>query len=115
MAWKVLKDHLEHEGYQNINGSRSATRTAFKIGLLINGQTWMDRIESRNRTVHVYDEKILNIEFLKSEDYYSIIEIKMRQDFCWDQKNYPINTWVCPPDSLFPLFKKFYKKMKAYL
>lgn len=85
LAWKVMKDYLEYEGYQNINGSRSATRTAFKIGLIGDGQTWMDMIESRNRTVHVYDEKILNTEFLKIEDHY------------------------------FPLFKQFYQKMKTHL
>jgi len=85
LAWKVMKDYLEYEGYQNINGYRSASRTAFKIGLIGEGQTWMDMIESRNRTVHVYDEKILNTEFLKIEDHY------------------------------FPLFKQLYEQMKTHL
>jgi len=85
LAWKVMKDYLEYEGYQNINGSRSASRTAFKIGLIGEGQTWMDMIESRNRTVPVYDEKILNTEFLKIEDHY------------------------------FPLFKQLYEQMKTHL
>ena len=85
LAWKVMKDYLEYEGYQNINGSRTVTRMAFKIGLINNGQTWMDMIESRNRTVHVYDEKILNTEFLKIEDNY------------------------------FPLFQQFYDQMKTHL
>jgi len=26
LAWKVMKDFLKYEGYQNINGYRSATR-----------------------------------------------------------------------------------------
>ncbi|WP_305906756.1 nucleotidyltransferase substrate binding protein [Methylomarinum sp. Ch1-1] len=65
LAWKVMKDFLEYEGYQNITGSRSATRGAFNIDLLENGQAWMDMIESRNRTVHTYQESILEQEYKK--------------------------------------------------
>ncbi len=38
LAWKVLKDYLEYEGFQNITGSRTATREAFNKGLIQNGQ-----------------------------------------------------------------------------
>lgn len=65
LAWKVMKDFLQYEGIQNITGSRSATKEAFNKGLLTNGQTWMDMIESRNNTVHTYNEEILEIEFRK--------------------------------------------------
>lgn len=65
LAWKVLKDYLEYEGFQNITGSRSATREAFNKGLIQNGQIWMDMIESRNLTVHTYQHTILEEEFFK--------------------------------------------------
>ena len=65
LAWRVLKDFLEYEGYQNVTGSRSATRIAFNVDLLENGQVWMDMIESRNRTVHTYQESILEQEYKK--------------------------------------------------
>ncbi len=58
-----MKDYLEYEGYQNIAGSRSATRAAFNIDLLEDGQAWMDMIESRNRTVHTYQQAILEQEY----------------------------------------------------
>jgi nucleotidyltransferase substrate binding protein (TIGR01987 family) len=63
LAWKVMKDYLEYEGHQGITGSRSASRLAFSLGLVSDGQVWMDMIESRNRTVHTYDEKVLEQEF----------------------------------------------------
>jgi len=63
LAWKVMKDFLEYEGYQNINGSRSATRQAFNIGLIDEGQVWMNMIESRIRTVHTYHEDVLEMEY----------------------------------------------------
>ena len=66
LAWKVMKDYLIHEGYQNVTGSRTACKQAFAVGLLEgDGQVWMDMIESRNRTVHTYDEKIMQEEFRK--------------------------------------------------
>lgn len=63
LAWKTLKDFMEYEGHQDINGSRSATRKAFNLGLLTNGHVWMAMIESRNRTVHAYDPSVLETEF----------------------------------------------------
>lgn len=65
LAWKVMKDFLEYEGFQNITGSRSATREAFNKSLISDGQLWMDMIESRNKTIHTYQENILETEFEK--------------------------------------------------
>lgn len=71
LAWKTLKDYLEFEGHQNITGSRSAVRLAFNLGLITEGQVWMDMIESRNRTVHAYDESVLVVEFGKIRQHYA--------------------------------------------
>lgn len=70
LAWKLMKDYLEYEGFQNINGSRSASREAFNVGLIIEGQIWMDMIESRNKTVHTYNDEILKSEFNKIVNLY---------------------------------------------
>jgi nucleotidyltransferase substrate binding protein (TIGR01987 family) len=71
LAWKVMKDYLEYEGHQGITGSRSASRLAFSLGLVEDGQVWMNMIESRNRTVHTYDERILEQEFAKVKHDYT--------------------------------------------
>jgi nucleotidyltransferase substrate binding protein (TIGR01987 family) len=57
LAWKTLKDFLEHRGVQDLYGSRDATREAFKVGLIEEGQIWMDMIQSRNLTSHTYNEE----------------------------------------------------------
>ena len=79
LAWKVLKDYLEYEGHQNIIGSRTATRLAFNLGLIQDGQTWMDMIESRNRTVHAYDASILETEFSKVRESYNACFIQLKE------------------------------------
>ncbi|MBI3761084.1 MAG: nucleotidyltransferase substrate binding protein [Chloroflexi bacterium] len=56
LAWNTLKDFLEGRGVQNLYGSKDTTREAFKTGLIENGETWMEMINSRNLTSHTYDE-----------------------------------------------------------
>jgi nucleotidyltransferase substrate binding protein (TIGR01987 family) len=70
LAWKVMKDFLQYEGHQDITGSRTAARKAFNIGLIRNGDIWMDMIESRNNTVHTYNEEILQYEYDKILNQY---------------------------------------------
>ena len=57
LIWKTLKDFLEFKGSKEIYGSRDATREAFKLGLIINGDIWMDMINNRNQTSHTYNEE----------------------------------------------------------
>jgi len=58
LAWNTLKDFLEGKGVQNLYGSKDTTREAFKKGLIVNGDAWMDMIKNRNLTTHTYDEKV---------------------------------------------------------
>jgi nucleotidyltransferase substrate binding protein (TIGR01987 family) len=52
LAWNLLKDYLQDQGYQNIKGSKDATRQAFKVELITNGEQWMAMIQSRNKSLH---------------------------------------------------------------
>ena len=56
LAWNVLKDYLEDQGMQNINGSKDTTRAAFKVALIVSGEQWMAMIQSRNLSSHTYNE-----------------------------------------------------------
>lgn len=60
LAWKTLKDFLQTRGNVEIYGSRDATREAFKSGLIHDGETWMEMIESRNLSSHTYNESVAN-------------------------------------------------------
>jgi nucleotidyltransferase substrate binding protein (TIGR01987 family) len=57
LAWNVLRDYLLDKGHQNLHGSRDATREAFKLDLLEDGEGWMDMIRDRNRTSHTYNQE----------------------------------------------------------
>jgi nucleotidyltransferase substrate binding protein (TIGR01987 family) len=55
LAWNTLKDYLEASGAVDLFGSVNATRAAFAVGLIENGEAWMEMIKSRNLTTHTYD------------------------------------------------------------
>jgi len=56
LAWKLFKDYYHAKGFQDISGSRDATRLAFSENLITNGEVWMNMIVSRNLSSHVYDQ-----------------------------------------------------------
>ncbi len=75
LAWNTLKDYAEFKGIEGLIGSRDATRTAFKVGLIEDGENWMDMIKSRNLTSHAYDEaKAREIERKVTADYYGLFK-----------------------------------------
>lgn len=55
LAWNVLKDYLEDKGITGLIGSKDATRSAFKNGLISHGEDWMKMIEARNLSSHTYN------------------------------------------------------------
>jgi nucleotidyltransferase substrate binding protein (TIGR01987 family) len=73
LAWNVLKDYLEDQGEQNIRGSKDATRYAFKVSLITDGELWMAMIQSRNASSHTYDEEVSATLFTTIvDDYYPL-------------------------------------------
>lgn len=58
MAWNVMKDFLEEKGLSNLIGSKDSTRSAFRQGLIADGEGWMNMIKSRNLTSHTYNEEV---------------------------------------------------------
>lgn len=59
LAWKVLKDYLESEGY-TVKSPRETVKQAFQIGLIDNGHVWIDALSNRNLTTHTYDDELAN-------------------------------------------------------
>jgi nucleotidyltransferase substrate binding protein (TIGR01987 family) len=57
LAWNTLKDFLEFKGQSDIFGSRDAIRKAFQLGIIEDGEGWMDMLKSRNKTSHTYNEE----------------------------------------------------------
>ncbi|WP_322550490.1 nucleotidyltransferase substrate binding protein [Flavobacterium psychraquaticum] len=82
LSWKVMKDFLEAEGRTDLFGSKTVVREAFNLGLISNGEQWLNTIESRNKTSQIYDEqeilRILEIIFDNYVPLFTDFDLKMK-------------------------------------
>lgn len=60
MAWKLMMSYEKENGIGQILGSRDVVRHATALSLIDNGEAWMDMIDARNQTSHLYDENTVN-------------------------------------------------------
>jgi nucleotidyltransferase substrate binding protein (TIGR01987 family) len=75
LAWKTIKDFIENQGATKIYGSKDATREAFQLGLILDGEGWMDMIKSRNESSHTYNkETAAGISKKITETYYQLFK-----------------------------------------
>ncbi len=56
LAWKTMKDFLEHEGAVIQPATpRAVIKAAFAAGMISDGQVWIDMLDHRNLLSHTYD------------------------------------------------------------
>lgn len=70
MSWKAIKRYLEFMGLESCYNPRSCFKEAYQQKLLTNEQIWLDMIEMRNLTSHVYDESQVSSLLNKQRDFY---------------------------------------------
>ncbi|WP_297571781.1 HI0074 family nucleotidyltransferase substrate-binding subunit [uncultured Deefgea sp.] len=68
MAWKALKRYLDFVGIDSKN-PRAIFKDAFAQGLLQDDALWLDMIEMRNLSSHVYDEREVSVLLDKVDQY----------------------------------------------
>jgi len=56
LAWNVMKDYLDYQGFTDIRSPRGSIKQAFETGFVADGHGWMELLEARNLTAHAYDE-----------------------------------------------------------
>lgn len=52
LAWNMVKDYLQEQGFIDIKSPRGALKRAFEMGIIENGHHWMDLLLDRNLTAH---------------------------------------------------------------
>jgi len=55
MSWKALKRHLSFLGIEAAN-PRAVFKEAYAQGIIADEKVWLDMIEQRNLSAHIYDE-----------------------------------------------------------
>lgn len=70
LAWKSTREYLCEQGFTDINSPKQVMKTAFSSGLIDNGDVWIDILNSRNLTSHVYDEATADKIFDNIKNFY---------------------------------------------
>lgn len=92
ICWKVIKYYLESEGIEEAKSPKSTFREAFKIGLIDDGEKWIDMLKDRRLTLHAYDEevaveiynKIVTIYYNQMLEICNILNLKDVNEDVWD-------------------------------
>ena len=58
MAWKLMMSYEKENGITEILGSKDVIRQAFKLSIISNGEAWLEMVDTRNKTSHLYDEEM---------------------------------------------------------
>ncbi len=75
LSWKTLKDLLEYQGFSGFDSPRTVLKQAFAVSLIQKGEVWLDCLEKRNLSSHVYDEAIAQqVENAIRSDYFPVIK-----------------------------------------
>lgn len=76
LAWNMVKDYLDEQGFVDIKSPKGALKKAFEVGIIENGHDWMDLLSDRNLTAHTYDEqKATEMEQLIQHKYFPLLKV----------------------------------------
>lgn len=77
MSWKALKRYLDFLGFE-VKSPRMTFKEAYSQGIITDEAVWLDMIEQRNLSSHVYDESEIMGIFDKRE-YYKDAFLSLKQ------------------------------------
>lgn len=58
LSWKALKTLLNEEGIESATTPKSTIKEGGKIGLIKNIEIWIEMLDDRNLTSHIYNQAI---------------------------------------------------------
>ncbi|WP_037588348.1 HI0074 family nucleotidyltransferase substrate-binding subunit [Stenoxybacter acetivorans] len=70
LAWKTVNDYLRYLGHDVMPSPRPIIKEAFAVGIIEEGQVFIDMLEARNLMSHRYDEKTFNHIFLQIQELF---------------------------------------------
>ena len=65
-----MREYLLDQGYTELNSPKATVRQAFAYGMLRDEAGWLNLLNDRNLTSHVYDEKTAESIFERIESVY---------------------------------------------
>jgi nucleotidyltransferase substrate binding protein (TIGR01987 family) len=76
LSWKTLRLFLIDQGIIT-KSPKDALKEAFKYGLIKDENIYLDMLEDRNQTSHIYNEEISKGIYSRIKKYYSPVMLKL--------------------------------------
>lgn len=67
LAWKTMREYLIDQGYTELNSPKAVVKQAFAFGMIQDQAAWIELLNDRNLTSHVYDESTAKLIFSRIE------------------------------------------------
>lgn len=78
LYWKVLKKFLAYEKIDAVT-PRDTIQKAFQYGFIDNGDIWLQMLDDRNETSHVYKEEVSKRIFHHIRTYWPVLEANYKK------------------------------------
>lgn len=70
LAWKTIREYLVEQGYAELNSPKAVMKQAYADGLLSEESVWLQILDARNLTSHLYDDQTASEIFKDIKDNY---------------------------------------------
>lgn len=74
LAWKTIKAFLEEEHNITCVSPKNCLREAYKVGIVDYDEIWIDMVEKRNLTAHIYKEIVADKIYKELPGYLSLFQ-----------------------------------------
>lgn len=84
LAWKTTRAYLAKQGFVELNSPKTVIREAYSYKIIDDQDTWIQILNDRNLTSHVYDEKTAD-EIFKRVGTSHILALKKLLEYLTDK------------------------------
>jgi len=80
LTWKTIKVYLEEKmGAKGPYFPKETFRNAFQAGLIDDDPRWLEMVDTRNKTSHIYNEKMAEEVYSKLSQYVPLIDAVLKK------------------------------------
>lgn len=74
LVWKMLKADLQFRGIKDLYSPKDIFKAAFQNRIIDNDPKWLDMVDTRNETSHLYKESMADEVYKKLPIYLQLIK-----------------------------------------
>lgn len=79
LAWKAMKAYLEEKGVKELYSPKDVIKGAYQNKIIDNDPVWLEMVDTRNMTSHIYKEEMAEKVYAKLPSYLPLIKKLINQ------------------------------------